>query len=71
MQVLITGGLGYLGGRLASHLLHQGYKIFVGTRKGIESVKEPLSNAIPVQIDWSDQVSLESATSGMEAVIHV
>ena len=70
MQVLITGGLGYPGGRLASHLLHQGYKIFVGTRKGIESVKEPLSNAIPVQIDWSDQLSLESATSGMDAVIH-
>ena len=70
MRVLITGGLGYLGGRLASYLLHQGYKVFVGTRKGLKSVEDPLSDSIPVQIDWTSNISLESATRGMNTVIH-
>jgi len=70
MQVLITGGLGYLGGRLASHLLHQGYKIFVGTRKNLKRINDPLSDAIPVQMDWKNSISLKSATRGMDAVIH-
>ena len=54
---LITGGLGYLGGRLAYHLLHHGHDVFVGTRKKIKSVKEPLSDAVPVQMDWDDFIS--------------
>jgi UDP-glucose 4-epimerase len=70
MRVLITGGLGYLGGRLASHLLFQGYNVFLGTRKKLKSIKEPLSDTTLVQIDWSDQASLESATTGMDAVVH-
>ena len=70
MRVLITGGLGYLGGRLASYLLHQGYKVFVGTRKGLKSVEDPLSDSIPVQMDWTSNISLESATRGMNTVIH-
>ena len=70
MQVLITGGLGYLGGRLASHLMYKDYKVFVGTRKGIKSVKDPLSDAIPIQMDWKDPESLELATSRVDVVIH-
>jgi UDP-glucose 4-epimerase len=70
MRVLITGGLGYLGGRLASHLIYKGYKVFVGTRKGIKSVKDPLSDTIPVIMDWTKNSSLESATRGMDTVIH-
>jgi UDP-glucose 4-epimerase len=70
MRVLITGGLGYLGGRLASHLLNKGYKVFVGTRKGLKSVKDPLSDTIPVQMDWRKNISLESAARGMDTVIH-
>jgi len=69
-QILITGGLGYLGGRLASHLLHKGYKVFVGTRKELKSIKKPLSLTIPVQMDWMNNISLESATKGMDTVIH-
>ena len=69
-RVLITGGLGYLGGRLASHLLHQRYKVFVGTRKELKKVKEPLAETIPVQMDWLNTVSLESAASGMDTVVH-
>ena len=70
MRVLITGGLGYLGGRLTFHLLHQGHDVFVGTRKKLKSLKEPLSFAIPVQMDWSNTNSLESSAKGIDAVIH-
>jgi UDP-glucose 4-epimerase len=70
MRVLITGGLGYLGGRLALYFLHQGYNVFVGTRKDLKNIKEPLSNAIPMQIDWANCISLESTTKGMDVVVH-
>jgi len=70
MRVLITGGLGYLGGRLTSHLLHQGHDVFVGTRKKLKSLKEPLSFAIPVQMDWTNSNSLKSSAKGIDAVIH-
>jgi UDP-glucose 4-epimerase len=70
MRVLITGGLGYLGGRLAHHLLQQGQNVHVGTRKKIKSAKEPLSDAVTVQMDWDNYISLESATRGIDVVVH-
>ena len=70
MKILITGGLGYLGGRLASYLLNLGYKVFLGTRNSPNSISEPLSDAIPVQMDWQNSISLKSATCGMNTVIH-
>ena len=33
MQVLITGGMGYLGGRIANHLIEKGYEVLLTTRK--------------------------------------
>ena len=70
VRILITGGLGYLGGRLAYHLLHHGHDVFVGTREKIKSVKEPLSDAVPVQMDWDNFISLESVTRGIDVVVH-
>lgn len=70
MQILITGGLGYLGARLASHLLEKGYNVLVGTRKGLKSIKDPLSDTIPVQMDWTNNFSLESSVKGIETIIH-
>ena len=70
MQILITGGLGYLGGRLASYLLHLGHKVFVGTRKSLKSVNAPISGATPVQMDWTNSISLETSARGMDTVIH-
>ena len=32
-NILITGGLGYLGGRMAKYLSDNGYRILITTRK--------------------------------------
>jgi UDP-glucose 4-epimerase len=70
VRILITGGLGYLGSRLAYHLLHHGHDVFVGTRKKLKCFKEPLFAAVPVQMDWNNTYSLESSAKGMDTVIH-
>jgi len=70
MRILITGGLGYLGGRLSSHLLNKGYKVFVGTRKNLKSVNAQISGTTSVQTNWTSSISLESTTRGMDTVIH-
>ena len=33
MNILITGGFGYLGSRIATYLYDKGYKIFIGSRR--------------------------------------
>ena len=35
MRVFITGGRGYVGGRLTEHLVKNGYEVFVGTRRKV------------------------------------
>jgi len=70
MRLLITGGLGYLGGRLANHLLDHGHKVYLGTRKRLKSINEPLSGTTTVQMNWMDTNSLEMATKGIDTVVH-
>ena len=70
MKILITGGLGLLGGRLAHLLLKKGHEVFIGTRKSLKSIPEPLSESVPIQIDWSNFSTLKSASKGIDAVVH-
>ena len=36
----------------------------------MEKIEEPLSDAVPVKMDWTNAISLESATKGMDVVVH-
>ena len=69
MRVLITGGMGYLGGRLAQHLCKSGHSVFVGTRRAIDS-PEWLPSAEMRQINWHDPDSLLRACEGVDAIVH-
>lgn len=69
MRVLITGGMGYVGGRLAQHLSELGHAVFIGTRRAIDS-PEWLPSAEMRQIDWHDPDSLLRACKGIDAIIH-
>ena len=62
-MVLITGGSGYLGGRIATHLEQLGYQVRVG-----KSVKSN-SNGFP--IDFTDDHSINSACDGISSIIHL
>ena len=62
-MVLITGGSGYLGGRIAVHLERLGYQVRVG--KSVESD----SKGFP--IDFTDDHSINSACDGVSSIIHL
>ena len=69
MKVLITGGFGYVGGRLAKHLDSKGFEIFLGSQ-----IKRPpprwLKKAKTIRLEWSNSESLSCSCSEMDIVIH-
>jgi UDP-glucose 4-epimerase len=70
MKVLITGGLGYLGGRIAQHLeANTDYKIFLGTRKKNVSHYSFLNSSI-IQTLWNSSIELDQLCKNIDLVIH-
>lgn len=68
MRILITGGFGFLGGRLAVHLTQVGHQIVLGSRNAITSPAW-LPQAEVAQIEWGDSSALEQCCSGVDIVI--
>lgn len=70
--VLITGGLGYVGGRIARLLGDAlGWPLRLGTRQPAGAPPAWMTGAQTVTIDlWSDEV-LEAACRGVRTVIHL
>lgn len=69
MRILITGGFGYVGGRIAKHLAEGGHKIILGTRHS-SSYPDWLPQAEVAQISWGDEKVLERKCDGVDVVIH-
>ncbi len=69
MRILITGGFGFIGGRLAEYLTQAGYQIILGTRHSISS-PEWLPQAEVEKIAWDDEVALERSCDGVDVIIH-
>jgi len=70
MKVLITGGFGYLGGRVAQFLAsNDSYKIYLGSRSRKKSATW-LPHANVVQTAWKSHAELVENCSGSDAVIH-
>ncbi len=71
MRVLITGGFGYLGGRLAQFLVSQaGDEILLGSRQQTEP-PQWLPQAKVVQTRWDSLAGLEHICSAVDAVVHL
>lgn len=68
MRILITGGLGFVGGRLAAHLHQAGHQIVLGTR-GVKSPPDWLPQAKVVRVIWDDGSALEQSCRGLDVVI--
>ncbi len=71
MRVLITGGFGYLGGRLAQFLASQtAYEIFLGSRQQMEP-PEWCPQAKVFQTQWGSLAGLEHICSAVDTVVHI
>lgn len=68
MRILITGGMGFVGGRLAAHLQQVGHQIVLGSRN-TGSPPNWLFQAEMVQINWKDDLALEQSCKGIDVVI--
>jgi UDP-glucose 4-epimerase len=71
MRVLITGGFGYLGGRLAQFLASQsGYELVLGSRRQTEPPRW-LPMVKTAQTQWDSPAGLEKICTGVDAVVHL
>ena len=70
MKVLITGGFGYIGGRLANFLNTKQNDVFIGSRN-----KNPSpfwsNNLKKIEINWHSEKSILEACEGKDIVIHL
>ena len=71
-RVLITGGLGYVGGRIAEYLSRDNnLHLSIGTRRDKIVVPDWIENGGVVQMELESKESLESACEGVKYVIHL
>lgn len=69
MRILIPGGFGFVGGRLAQNLSAAGHKIVLGTSRQSQT-SDWLPDAEIAQINWDDTHSLKQICDGIDVVIH-
>jgi UDP-glucose 4-epimerase len=69
MQILITGGRGYLGGRIAKNFLDLGHSVSITTRHVVKKglLDDPINVLSP---DWNSSSQLSKACEGVDIVIH-
>jgi UDP-glucose 4-epimerase len=69
MRILVTGGFGFVGGRLALHFAKLGHQIVLGTRHKHTS-PDWLPQAEVAIIAWDDMEALERSVFGADVIIH-
>ncbi len=70
-SILLTGGLGYVGGRLALALTEAGHELRCGTRRAGMAAPAWLPGMRIAPLDWESDDSLAQACAGIDCVIHL
>ncbi len=71
-MILLTGGLGYVGGRISRHLADTSdYQLRIGSRDASQPKPDWLSRGEIVALDLLDEASLAAACRGVKCVIHL
>lgn len=69
--ILLTGGFGYLGGRIARHLIAQGKRVRITTRRAPDAWPDWAKDAEVVRLTPSDDAALLAACQGVSALVHL
>lgn len=69
MRILITGGFGFIGGRVAQHLAKLGHEITLGTRNN-EHCPTWLKTAKVAKTDWQNFDALAILCKDIDIIIH-
>ena len=71
-KVLITGGLGFLGGHIAKYFSDKGYAVILATRKPENKFPKNIpANTLVMQLDYSSDEQLNEAIKGTDTLIHL
>ena len=68
MHILVTGGTGFLGGRLIAQLARDGHQVFALTRSSASHAKLRALGASPVDADLESTAPL--SLPAVDAVVH-
>ena len=73
LNILITGGLGYLGGRVADSLKRNFPEttIILGTRRKTRDIPDWAESFKIIHLDICDSLSIEKAVVGSDTVVHL
>lgn len=69
-RVLITGGFGYLGGRIATRVARDGWQVRLASRQ-LHGPPAWLPQAETVLLDVLQPNTLDAALSGVQAIVHL
>ena len=70
-MILITGGTGFLGGKIAKFLKMNGYDVRIGTRKYNKKNNNQFKNFEIVEMDFLNKQSLLKACEGVSCIFHL
>jgi len=71
-KILIAGGLGYIGGRIAKYFSDKGYAVILATRKPENKFPKNIpANTLVMQLDYSSDEQLNEAIKGIDTLIHL
>lgn len=70
MKILVLGGFGFLGGRLAQYFLDEGHDVTIGTSRDIKSRDFLLDGANVVHTPWNNSAKLDKACRDIDLIIH-
>jgi len=70
LKILITGGFGFLGGRIAQFFVSEGHKVFIGTSRNVDSQDILFAGADVVHTPWNNLEKLDEACVDIDIIIH-
>ena len=69
-NILVLGGLGYLGGRITKYICDLGYSVRVTTRQNSKDFPKNIPvNCEVIQVDYTKNFQLDKIMSGIDCAI--